>query len=309
MFNKLTPDNKYILSEIDKIVKGHYKAKIALINAFNRSYLRYYQHHKENIHYDKCISNRNVLLLGQSGSGKTYLVEQLANIMEVPLLCIAATELTPSGNDDGVNIKQIRKKIHDYCFYLVQTRPHFLSTNGVIDQLIIFVDEIDKLGSRLSKGWNQHVQSTYLRLFENKDEFTSITFIFAGAFVGLEDCSKSTKIGFSLNNNQEAMEEHLEDDIIDYGIIPELIGRIHSIVQIKPLQYEDYLEVMNTCLIPKLRNELYYINQNKLYISPDEKEKMIKKAMKSNQGIRHLIKSIEAYVEDIEFEVPYKLSI
>jgi ATP-dependent Clp protease ATP-binding subunit ClpX len=280
------------MKTIDDMVYGHKQAKKVIQAVLNRSQDRYYR---------KCIKGESdylqtlkCLLIGPSGTGKTHLVQSYKELYKFPLIYLDATQLMPSGNDHGVNIKQLKKLIDDTCQQLTKT-PQYHSPEGVLNQLIIYVDEFDKLGNcfESSGAWNKHVQANFLTMIDNKDEFAGISWIFTGAFSELfKNKNNSNSIGFFTDNKSEHIENEITDkDIIKSGIIPEMLGRINLIAQLDIFTEEDYKKILTERLLPNYP-ALIDINI----------DIMVTKAIKSEQGIRSLTRQLEMLAIDAEYE-------
>lgn len=299
--------NQDILNDMDSIVKGHLKAKKILINLVNRSKLAYYQiHGLERPEHHRSVKPINCMLVGKSGTGKTFLVETLQRVCHFPLYKIDATRLNPTGAEGGVKIDTLVKDIRKYAITLLEERPDiYFTPQGVLDQMVVFVDEIDKLGDGFgNNGWNQHVQANFLRLFENKVEgLHNLSFIFAGAFMDIHKRKpRHAPIGFS--HTREDVQRHthsLEEKIIDHGLIPELIGRVHHIVGLDELTKDDYKNILIDILIPNKEESLMFISGEQLDVSEDKLQEIIDIAFNSDQGVRMLSKLLEEYILDIEF--------
>jgi len=301
--------NLEILKEYNKHIYGHLEAKKAIINLVNRSKLRYHQKYEYlNDNYSS-LEPHKLLLVGKSGHGKTYLVNIASKIMAFPVIYLDATSLSPMGAKDGDNIDSIKKKINDYAKQLVKHDNRFSSVQGTIDQMVVFIDEIDKLARVCDStgNWNRHIQESFLTLFEsnNDDTYSGVSFIFAGAFVGLyEDIVKDkASMGFSNIENKTNKEIFWDKEVIKYGLVPELIGRIKSICKIDDLMYDDVKNILIDILIPEKEKELafYGYTYKDLEIPNAMLESMIKKTLTSDQGIRYLKRELNAYFTHLEF--------
>lgn len=281
------------MKTIDDFVYGHKQAKKVLSVLLKRSQDRYYK---------KCVrgdedypDTLKCLLVGQSGTGKTHLIQSLKKLYNFPLISLDATQLMPSGNDTGINIKQLKKLIHDTTNEMTK-QVEYHSPEGVMNQLVIFVDEFDKLGTSFESSgkWNQHVQSNFLTIIDNKEEFSGISWIFAGAFSSLYEDKNSVKksLGFFPDIMKEETKEILDSDILKAGIIPEMLGRISLIVQLDTFTEKDYRKVLLLRLLPKYS----------LSLDKDTVDEMVEKAFKSGQGIRSLTRQLEMLSIDAEFD-------
>lgn len=286
------------MKNIDDLVYGHKQAKKVLQVLINRSKERYYK---------KCIKGLeeyperlNCLLIGQSGTGKTHLIKSMAKIYDFPLLCIDATELMPTGNDTGLNRKQLRKLIFDTAKDLTN-KPQYHSMEGVLNQMIIFVDEFDKLGTSFdsSGNWNKHVQSSFLTMIENTEELGGISWVFAGAFSGIYENKniKKNSIGFFEQPEESKPNQEIkEQDILKAGIIPEMLGRIPLIVQLDDFTIGDYVSVVEQLLETKYST---LTNVNALEVAET--------ALSSGQGIRSITRQLEMVLIDQEAETPWEM--
>ncbi len=162
---------------------------------------------------------------------------------------------------------------------------------------------MDKLSNNdYSEGWNQHVQANFLRFFENKEEgLNGLSFIFAGAFMKMDrDSNKTSSIGF-FNNPISSKKKELDEAIIKMGMLPEIIGRIHHIIELDSLTEDDYRAILVDKIIPAKQLDLYEMTHNELEICPNYIDEIIKEAYNSDQGVRYLNKKIEEYLIDFEF--------
>lgn len=309
--------NQRILTELNKVVFGHRQAKIALINLVNRSKMRYHQlyHSITPIDTKDLVKNSNCLLIGPSGTGKTHLVHSLANICEFPLVCIDANNLGPTGSADGFNSARLAQIIKRQATQYLEEDPrheHYYSKEGVLDQMIIFIDEIDKLASAFDSSgkWNKHVQANFLSLFENNSDFENLSFIFAGAFhtMKMYDSEKSTSIGFASPNETKTKDFDIEQEIIKYGIIPELLGRIHNIVVLDKLREIDYNIILDDLILPSIQTELKAFSITNFTLSDKDREKLIKKAINSDMGVRLLRKEILKLAAELEFDYEWQIN-
>lgn len=279
-------------------VYGHAKAKKVLTVLHNRSQERYYK---------KCVVGEsqyperlNCLLVGPSGTGKTHLMKTFADQHDIPLLCIDATELTPSGNTSGVSKQQLKKLIIEFAHETTK-QPRFHSPDGVLNQMFIFVDEFDKLATSFdsSGNWNKQVQSSFLTIIEDKYELSGISWVFAGAFSAARECKvKPKSIGFFSADKMEAVTDQLlsEQDIIKAGIIPEMLGRIPLIVQLDEFTLTNYIEIVDNMLRDKY-SVLTDVNVSEV----------AETAMNSGQGVRSIIRQLEMALIEHDSDKPWTM--
>ncbi len=300
-----TRTNNEILSELGSYVSGHLDAKKALINLVNRSLTRHHQKWILGFHKDHLIQTHKCLLIGQSGTGKTHLVESLQSIVDFPLVRIDATKLNPTGASGGVKaedlISLIRSKAFEYC---ESKRGYFHSLEGTIDKTIVFVDEIDKLckPSDSSGNWNNHVQANFLTLFDNKSEYAGVSFIFAGAFTDITRViPPSHTLGFT-KHTAEGKKDEIDFRIVQSGLLPELVGRLTSIVELDTFTKKDYEHILRSILLPKKQIDMSYFGLYDIDIGDEDIDSMVNKAENSGQGVRALQRQVDSYFSDLEFD-------
>ncbi len=285
------------MKTIDELVYGHSQAKKVLSVLLKRSKDRYFK--KCVLGLDEYPESLKCLLIGPSGTGKTHLIQSFKKLNDFPFISIDATSLQPSGNSEGTNVKQLIKLINDTAKTCLNNSKdnndgRYNSIEGVINQMVIFVDEFDKLGTSFEStgNWNKHVQANFLTVIDNKEEFAGISWVLAGAFSGLYE-AKPNSIGFNKVDADKETKEITDKDILKSGIIPEMLGRISLIVQLDDFTEEDYRTVLVNKLLPSYTN---------LEPSDDEISKIVKKAHTSGQGIRSITRQLEMMSIDVEFE-------
>ena len=298
---------KQIMSEVNKVLHKHEKAKKVLINLIFRAQLRCNQKWTEHIGEASRISNMNCLLVGKSGTGKTYLVETLSKIMGVHIVKFDATTFAPT-SANGTTSKDVIKKIKTSAEEFYQYNKYsFYCVDEVLDQTIVFVDELDKLGEEFSSNnWQTHTQSNFLTLFENKElGLENISWIFAGAFTNMfkEKVKEKRSIGFdSIDIISEDKDVDLETQIIRFGMIPELVGRINHVVKLDDLVLEDYVHILENIIIPKKIKQLSHTDIEYMTLLDLDLNLLAKRAFNSELGVRMLTKLIDDYLIDLEFE-------
>jgi ATP-dependent Clp protease ATP-binding subunit ClpX len=295
--------NREILAEFDLHVHGHQEAKKGIINLVNKSKIRYYQRYK---HLDKdyhLIEPNKLLLIAPSGQGKTHMVETASRIMNFPLLRFDAMQLAPTSAASGIDVETFKAKIVSNACTLLGTSKAYHSEQGIIDQTVVFIDEIDKLSKPADSSgrWNIHIQENFLTMFDAKDRFAGVSFIFAGAFTGLEKQTSSKSIGFSRSHEPVDDAADWSDEVIKFGLIPELVGRLNGIHKLDHLSKDDYRRILLNLLLPKKQDELLYYHCTDFYLSEIEINRIVDKAHKSGQGVRSLKRELNKMVQDIEF--------
>ena len=300
--------NKKILEELNQRVYGHADAKKSLITLVNRSKLRHYQKWGELLPKESLLKPAKCLLIGGSGTGKTHLVQTLADIANFPLLVIDATNFNPTGASGGIKPETLRRMIVKKASEYADAREGtYFSIEGVIDQMVVFVDEFDKISSHYdgSSGgnWNQHLQTHFLTIFENNEELSGVSWVFAGAFSGMDKESSIVKhgIGFHAKSEETKASGVNDEDIVKYGMLPEIVGRLTSICRLDKLTEEDYYNILVENVIPHKMLELSYFKVYDIDLTDDQLREIAKGATSSSQGVRYLYREIDKHFLDIEF--------
>jgi ATP-dependent Clp protease ATP-binding subunit ClpX len=319
------PSPKDIFEYLDKFVVGQDKAKKMLSVAAHNHYKRLLIYRESD--FETRLDKTNLMLLGPTGSGKTYLVKRLAEFLKVPCFIADANSLTAAG--------YVGKDVDSLIDGLVEAAQGNYDAAGTG---IIFIDEFDKIAKRKIPGKNRDVggeavQQALLKLIEGttvevekntsfaKVKFqidtSNILIIVGGAFVDLEDIvakrlkvGPTTNFGFGADLNQSTanlglLHEAKPEDLEEFGFIPEILGRIPLIGVLDELTEDDLVNILS-----KVENNLVYqykelfnYTENNLEFKEESLYEIAKLAKEQKTGARGLRSILENVLLEYMFEL------
>ena len=314
-----------IKASLDEYVVGQEKAKKVISVAVYNHYKRVATDTMDEIEIEKS----NMLMIGPTGCGKTYLVKTLAKLLDVPLAIADATSLTEAGYI-GDDVESVLSKLLQAADNDVDRAEHG----------IVFIDEIDKIAKKQNTNSRdvsgESVQQGLLKLLEGAEvevpvgatsknamvplttiNTRNILFICGGAFPNLEGIikkrlMKKTSIGFGadlkdcFDEEENIIAQVTNEDLREYGFIPEFIGRLPMIFTLEGLTKEMLVKILKEPknAILKQYQKLLELDEVKLEFDEGALEAIAEQALKKKTGARALRAIIEKFMLDIMYEIP-----
>lgn len=319
------PAPHHIKASLDEYVVGQEYAKKVMSVAVYNHYKRIASDNKDGVEVEKS----NMLMIGPTGSGKTYLVKTLAKLLDVPLAITDATSLTEAGYI-GDDIESVVSKLLAAADNDVEKAEHG----------IIFIDEIDKIAKKRNANQRdvsgESVQQGMLKLLEGAEvevpvgassknamvpmtmvNTKDILFICGGAFPDIEEIikerlNKEASIGFKADlkdkydNDENLLQKVTMEDVRKFGMIPEFLGRLPVMFSLEALTEDMLIRILKEPknAILKQYQKLLAMDEVKLEFTDEALAAIAKKAKEKKVGARALRSIIEEFMLDIMYEIP-----